>query len=256
MVASIHIADVGVRSALSLLRSCPSPASAPGLRHANSVLAVPLHRSPFRVPGLRRVGLVAFWDDDPALDRFLEAHPVAAALADGWHVRLEPLRVVGDWPGLPSGVSPAADTSHEGPVVGLTIARVRPSRVVRFVRMSAAAQAEALDSTGFTWAVDLTHPLHALIGTCSLWRDARALTRYTHGRDGTAHRAALAEDRRRPFFSLGAFARFRPTSSRGKLDGGNPLPESWMEPELAYQSAAKPATSRARSSGASSGTKV
>lgn len=226
MVASIHVADVGVRSALSLLRRCPSPASARGLRHANSAIAVPLDPSPYRVPSFRRVALVAFWDDDRALDRFLDDHPVAAALAGGWHVRLEPLRVSGAWPGLPS-VGPRTDgAGHEGPVVGLTIARLRPTQAARFIRLSAVAQGEALGEPGLTWGVDLTHPSNALIGTCSLWRDSRALSSYTHG--GTAHRAAVIADRRRPMFTRAAFARFRPTSSHGGLDGGNPLPADWM----------------------------
>lgn len=226
MVTSIHFADVGVRSALSVLRNCPSPASAPGLRHADSAVAVPLSPSPFRLPKFRRAALVAFWDDDQALDRFLEDHPVATALAGGWHVRLELLGISGAWPGIPDGVPRADAASHDGPVVGLTIARLRPSQLVRFVRLSAVAQGQALGEPGLTWAVDLTHPSKVLIGTCTLWRDSRALVRYTHR--GRGHRAAVAADRRRPFFTRAAFARFRPTGSYGRLDGGNPLPADWM----------------------------
>jgi hypothetical protein len=42
MIASVHIADVGLRSALPLLRKAPPPGSIPGLRHADVGAAAPL----------------------------------------------------------------------------------------------------------------------------------------------------------------------------------------------------------------------
>uniref|UniRef100_UPI00286C808A hypothetical protein n=1 Tax=Phenylobacterium sp. TaxID=1871053 RepID=UPI00286C808A len=40
-------------------------------------------------------GLVAFWDDEAALDAFLATAPLAQRLAGGSMVRLTPLRVSG-----------------------------------------------------------------------------------------------------------------------------------------------------------------
>src|SRR5438093_13758477 len=100
MIASVHVADVGLRSALAVLRRAPKPGTVAGLRRADVGLAAPLRGSPNPVPQ-RRACLIAFWDDDEALDRFLAGHWMAAALAGGWRVRLEPRRVYGSWPGVP-----------------------------------------------------------------------------------------------------------------------------------------------------------
>jgi hypothetical protein len=61
-------------------------------------------------PTFGRVGFVAFWADEASLDEFLGHHPVAARPAEGWHVRLAPLRAYGSWPGLPDDVPSARAT--------------------------------------------------------------------------------------------------------------------------------------------------
>src|SRR4051794_19369278 len=101
MIASLHIADVGARSALRGVRRAPSAA---GLRHANVALTAVLGGSLRPSPNLGRPALVAFCDDDAAVDRFLSDHPMAQALRGGWHVRLGPLRVFGSWAGVPDGI--------------------------------------------------------------------------------------------------------------------------------------------------------
>ena len=67
MIASVHIADVGFRSALSITRKAPAPGSIPGLRNANVGLAAPLGGSILPSVQFGRAGLFAFWEDDTAL---------------------------------------------------------------------------------------------------------------------------------------------------------------------------------------------
>src|ERR1700688_732287 len=98
MIASVQVADVGPRAALSILRKPPDPDAITGLRRADAALAAPLRGSIRPAPSLGRIGLVTFWDDDDALDGFLADDPTAAKLARGWRVRLEPLRAFGSWP--------------------------------------------------------------------------------------------------------------------------------------------------------------
>src|SRR5688572_23613441 len=130
MIASVHLADLNFASALSLRTP-----RAEGLLNANVGLAVPLSSSPLRV--LRgRVGLIAFWEAEDALDRFLGSHPTAAKLAGGWHARLEPLRRWGLWPGLPKTLTTDRDVDYDGPAVVLTLGRLRLSQTIRFLRAS------------------------------------------------------------------------------------------------------------------------
>jgi hypothetical protein len=226
MIASVHLADVGARSALPVLLKAPKPASTRGLRNANVYLAAPLRGSIRPTPELGRVGLVAFWDADDALDEFLADHPIAARLASGWHVRLEPLRAFGTWPGLPTDVPTARAVPYDGPAAVLTLGRLRLTQAVRFLRASAKAEASVVEAPGLTWATGLGRP--PLVATCSLWQTTKALSTYAYGHRDEAHPGAIAANEVQPFHHQSAFIRFRPYRSEGSLGGRNPLAERWL----------------------------
>lgn len=225
MIASVHLADVGVLRAVRLLRRTPRPGNTPGLRHANLALTSPLRHGPPPMPTVGRIGLVALWDDDAAIDRFEADHPLAAALDGGWQVRLEPLRAHGSWPGLPLDVPTTRSVDHDGPAAVLTLARLRLPQAVRFLRTSGKAEKRAVDAPGLIWATALALP--RFVATCSLWEDTRALSTYAYGNRQPAHPDAIDEDIRKPFHHQSAFIRFRPYASRGALRGRNPLAASW-----------------------------
>lgn len=224
MIASVHVADVGVGSALRLVSRAPKPASIAGLRHANVGLAAPLGGSVMPKPQLGRVGLVAFWDDDAAVDRFLNDHPLAARLAGGWHARLEPLRAFGTWPGLASEVPRPRVVAHEGPAIVLTLGRMRLTQAPRFLKTSNKAENGVLGAAGMIWATGMAKP--PFVATCSLWESAEALSAYAYGFDGAPHPGAITEDRRKPFHHESAFIRFRSYTSAGSLAGKNPLTQA------------------------------
>jgi hypothetical protein len=226
MIASVHIANVGARSATSIVRKTPKPTEVRGLRKANVALTAPLSPKLLGQPDLGRAGLVAFWDDDAALDGFLAEHPLAAKLAGGWRVRLAPLPAYGSWPGLPPDTPTSRVVEHEGPVAALTLGRLRFSQTVRFLKASAKAEARALDAPGMIWATGLARP--PFVSTCSLWESTRALATYAYGHAAPAHPDAIAESEKKAFHHEQAFIRFRPYDSVGHLDGRNPLPEAWM----------------------------
>jgi hypothetical protein len=173
-----------------------------------------------------RAALVAFWDDDTALDRFLAGHPAAAALAGGWQARLEPRRAFGDWPGLPADLPRGRADGTTEPALVLTLGRLRMTQVVRFLRASAKAEAEIADAPGMIWATGFARP--PFVATCSLWQTTAALSAYAYGAAERGHPAAIANHRKKPFHHQSAFIRFRPYASDGHLDGKNPLPQSWM----------------------------
>jgi hypothetical protein len=226
MIASVHIANLGIGSAASVIRKAPKPGGVAGLRHADVAITAPLSASILNRPDLRRVGLIAFWDDDAALDRFLGQHPMAATLAGGWRLRLEPLRAYGSWPGLPGDTPTTRVVAYEGPVAALTLGRLRLTQTVRFLRTSAKAEKRALGAPGLIWATGLARP--PFVSTCSLWESSRALSTYAFGNADPAHPAAIAESEAKAFHHQQAFIRFRPYGSVGSLGGRNPLPEAWM----------------------------
>lgn len=223
VIASVHLADLGIGSAVRVLLKPPRPSTIEGLRHANVATTAPLGASVLPAPNRRRVGLIAFWEGDDALDRFLAEHQLAATLAGGWHTRLEPLRAFGTWPGLPTDIPDARTTDYSGPAVVLTLGRLRLTQTVRFLRASAKAGASVLDAPGLTWATALTRP--PFVATCSIWQTTRDLSSYAYGHRDPAHPDAIAADRAKPFHHQSAFVRFRPYGAEGSLDGTNQLVE-------------------------------
>ena len=225
MLASVHVADIGPRRTFALVTQRRSHLTAPGLRHANLALCARLGGSLLTKPNVKRAALIAFWDDEPALEKFLAESPIAAALAHGWQLRMEPLRAHGSWPGLPDDLPKARAVTDTGPVAVLTMGRVRLPRLVPFLRTSAKAEAKLVGAPGLIWSTALARP--PFVSTCSLWQSADATSAYAYA-SGAAHHDAIAAGRAKPFHHQEAFIRFRPVASSGHLDGANPLPESWL----------------------------
>jgi hypothetical protein len=221
MIVSVHIAEVGPRAAAGVLLRPPQPAAVPGLTYAETLTTAPLGEPLLPPRQLRRVGMIAAWDGDDALDRFSASHPVARRLAGGWQVRLQPLRVSGSWsgmPGLPSQTLPVDDGE---PVGILTLGRLRLLRTGAFRRSAAPAEAAAIDDPALLAGTGLARPPR-LVATFTLWRSAAAMRAYAY-REGSSHRAAVGADRARPFHHESAFIRFRPYASQGSWDGRDPL---------------------------------
>ena len=225
MIVSVHIANVGVRDALSLLRRVPKPSSTPGLRSARAGLAAPLGRSVLPKPSFNRIGLVAFWDDDGAIDKFEANDERATILRDGFSVRLEPLRAFGTWPGLDDDVPRARRVSSDGTAVVLTLGKLRLSQSIRFFRTSARAEAAVVDAPGLLWATGFGRP--PFVATCSFWENQDAIRGYAFDRG--AHSDAITRGEEKPFHHQQAFIRFRPYAARGSLTGNNPLPPGVLD---------------------------
>jgi hypothetical protein len=220
MIVSVHIASLGGRAALAALRRPPEPVSVPGLRYAETTITAPISGGTLPRPRLDRIGLIAAWDDDAALDEFSDSHPLAERLAAGWMTRLEPLRVSGAWPEMPGLPEKQLPVDDEEPV------RSSPSAAcactaVPFLRSAAAAESEAAAEPDVLASAGMARPPQ-LVSTFSLWRTAAAMRDYSYRSQG-AHQAAVRSDRARPFHHRSAFVRFRPYASRGSWDGRDPL---------------------------------
>jgi len=222
MVLSVHLADVGVRAAPGILRrGGPRPSEVAGLRYAEMTGAAPLSGHLLPRPQAGRVGLIAAWDEESALDAFEAGHPLASHLARGWRVRLQPLHVYGAWPGLPSLPGKEIAIGEQEPVAVLTLGQLRLRRVRPFLRASANAEAEAVADPGMLASTGLARPPR-MVATFSLWRNVAAMRAYA-GREGGAHRAATSAHRANSFHHESAFIRFRPYASSGSWDGRDPL---------------------------------
>jgi hypothetical protein len=221
MIVSFHLADVGPRAAIAALRRPPAAAAVPGLTYAETVTTAPLGGSLRPSPQPGRVGMIAAWDGDAALDEFNRDHPLAATFAGGWEVRMQPLRISGRWPELPGLPAQPLPVDDDEPVIALTLGRLRLGRALPFLRSAAAAESEAVTDQALLASTGLARPPR-LVSTFSVWRSMAAMREYAYGKDGS-HQAAVRNDRERPFHHASAFIRFRPYASRGSWDGQDPL---------------------------------
>lgn len=219
MIATVQLADLGSVGTLRAIMRRPKPDRIQGLRSAEVAVLAPLALS--GPPPLRRGGLIAFWDDEAAFDRFREHDPVGQRFAGGFEARLRPLRAFGSWPGLPSDVPKGRAVQHEGPVVVLTLGRLRISQTVRFLRASRPAEHAAKAHEGLIWGSAAARP--PFVATVSIWRDATDSAAYAYGTDRSGHPDAIAEQRRKDFHRLSAFIRFAPIRLSGTLSGTNPF---------------------------------
>lgn len=222
MIVSVHLADIGPLRTQQLLFRGPKVEEVPGMTCAEPALTAPLgERLPRPKPG--RIGLIAAWEDDDALDRFLRSHPVGAELSGGWHARFQPLRCFGSWsamPGLPREELPVED---DEPVAALTLGRLRILRTRPFLRAGAPAERDAVADPAVVASTGFARPaLPRLVSTFSIWRRAAAMKRYAFA-DSGSHQAAVRADRVRSFHHESAFVRLRPLTSRGLWDGRDPL---------------------------------
>jgi hypothetical protein len=229
VILSMHIADIGARASLGVLRARPLPASAPGLRYAETMLGAELSAAVLPRPKPARAGLLAAWDDDAALDRFLAEDPLARRLAGGWHVRLQPLRVSGAWSGLSELPEDGLAVDPQEPVAVLTLGRLRLSQTVRFLRANAPAAGQAVADPALLAGTAFARP-PGLVATFSLWRSASMMRDYAYGRSGAAHLGVIGAQRARSFHHESAFIRLRPRGAHGSWDGREPLGEQAPAP--------------------------
>ncbi len=223
MIASLHLADVGLRPAMRVLAMRLDRSSAPGLVYAQTMVAAPLGSNVLPRPRPGRIALFAAWENDRSAEAFIAGHPLAARLAHGWRVRLQPTRVFGAWPPLPGLPADEIPMDPDEPAAVLTLGRLRLSQTPRFLRASAAAEGRALRDRALLASTGLARP-PSLVATFSLWRCTAPMRAYAEGREeGAQHRAAVRAHTTRPFHHHAAFIRFRPYRAEGAWDGINPL---------------------------------
>lgn len=171
---------------------------------------------------LRRLAMFAAWENEAAIDDFLQSSRLGRALANGWHVRLRFLRRWGHvaaFDGLPAK---AHETDPEAPVVAVTVARMQLLQVPRFLKWGVPVERLVRDHPGHTLALAATRPPRT-IATFTIWNTAREMLAMVHGRGAIEaperHATAMVERRRKDFHVEFTTLRFTCLSEHGAWDG-------------------------------------
>jgi hypothetical protein len=213
LIASLHMRELDPSEALrALMRG--RLRRVPGLITGDVVVVARLSEHLLPRPDRHRVAAFAFWSDEDALDRFQEEHEAGALLAGGWQMRMQPTRLVGSWPGLGSLGDRELPMDLDEPAAGLTLGQLRPSQVARFLKASARAERDALNSGAMLASTGLARP-PGLVSTFSVWRSLAALRDYIGGVGADGHGRAVQSHAAKPFHRESAFVRMRPLATSG-----------------------------------------
>lgn len=244
IIASFHLTRYPWRHALAAMAGLPTRQRAltatPGLRFVRQLGTG--RGSAMRLGAdLRRWATFAVWDDESALDAFLDISLLAARWEhqgdETWSVRLVPLSAHGSWGGArplaeietradlhcAPGASEGGgrDPGGDGPVAVLTRARIGLRHWPAFYRSVPAVEDHLRRQPGLLAVVGIGEAPVGLQATFSLWSSTASMDAFAYR--GSAHEAVVRRTRAEGWFAEELFARFRPYASSGTWDGTDPL---------------------------------
>lgn len=223
-VFSYHLARTSYFSALKAILSPPKPANTPGLIHAECMTAMTLGSPIFSLSRIliRQVAVFAQWENETAIDLFLEKNSLGKIIAKGWHTRLAFLRQWGTINAfeIPDETleSDAADT----PVVAITLARMKLPEIPRFIHWGRPVEKLVRDHPGTTLSLASIR-LPRTVSTFSIWKSQKEMTDMVSGHSSVPqpkrHVNAMKERERKDFHFEFTTLRFRPISEFGTWNG-------------------------------------
>lgn len=171
---------------------------------------------------IRQVAVFAQWEDERALNEFLEKHRFGKILAQGWHIRLKFVRQWGTISGFKiPRVSDPEDLDHV-PVVAVTVARMKPLEIPRFLRWGRPVEKLVRDHPGTTLSL-ASFKFPNTISTFSIWKTGREMKDMVHGHSHIPmpkrHADAMKERERKDFHFEFTTLRFKPISEHGSWKG-------------------------------------
>lgn len=232
---SYHLIEAPFFSVVLRLLGAGALREVRGLRHGEFLLPMKMGH-PVSLPSryrYDRLGFIAWWAGEEHLDAFLQQPPYAVFLRPSWHVRMRAYRRWGTYPPLDEARIYEELAEPEGPVIGLTLARLKLTETFRFARWGKPVEVQVRDHPGVTRATVAFRPLNTF-STFSMWRSEGDMLDMVRGRradiDGASHRNAMVERGRRPFHYAFTTMRLIPLSEHGH----------WPEPRGLLQRAQPP----------------
>lgn len=154
---------------------------------------------------LTRYAAVVAWDDVAGGDLGRVGAAWDRIACQAARVDLTPLTSRGRW----SGQTPFGDPSggrHDGPVLALTRARLRPARALTFWRAISPVARELAAAPGLLARFGVGEAPVGWQGTVTVWSDAAELTRFAYRQP--EHRAVIARTPTSRWYAEELFARF------------------------------------------------
>lgn len=171
------------------------------------------------LPG--QVAVFMQWKSENDLDNYISKNKFGKVLAKGWYVKLSFVREWGEFTGfkLPKTKD---KLDNDSPVVAVTIARMKPLAVPRFIHWGRPVEKLVRDHPGTTLSLaSIKFP--NTVSTFSIWKSVEEMTGMVHGHsrveDPKRHSNAMKERERKNFHFEFTTLRFKPISEHGSWKG-------------------------------------
>jgi hypothetical protein len=223
-IFSFHLVNLSFFSGLQFFFRPLHKRSIPGLHHSECFFAMNLGES---VMSPRRFKLNSFaffmwWSDEREIDRFVDQPEFAFFKDKGWQIRMKQYRRWGGVKEINDAYIDPSLTDPEGPVVAVTLARLKLSETFRFIKWGKPVERQVRDHRGHNLALAAFRPFNTFC-TFSVWKTESEMTNMVFGKDrssdGEDHRRAMVARSRKAFHSEFATMRFLPTKQCGEWKG-------------------------------------
>lgn len=223
-IFSYHLIKLPFLVAIKGIFSSPIKKNTKGLIHSEYMTVMTLG-SPILSPSRIIVGQVAVimqWENESSLELFLEKDNFGRTLAKGWHVRLSFIREWGKFCGFKIPDYKDSLESPNSPVVAVTIARMKPFAVPRFIQWGRPVEKLVRDHTGTTLSLaSIKFP--NTVSTFSIWKTEKEMTDMVQGHSSVEkpkrHSEAMKERERKDFHFEFTTLRFKPIAEFGSWKG-------------------------------------
>lgn len=227
-IFSFHLANTSAEESLSAIWWPPKSNNVPGLIHAECMLAMTLGSPIFSLSRIlpRKLVVFAQWENEESLDDFLKNSKIGNTLSNGWHVRLEFLRQWGFISEFEIPKEEIGNPNPDGPVVAVTLARMKMLQVPRFIRWGRPVEKLVKDHPGTTISLAATR-LPETVSTFSIWKSQTEMIKMVHGHSNVdapkRHSEAMKERDRKDFHTEFTTLRFKAIGEYGEWDGKSNL---------------------------------
>ena len=171
---------------------------------------------------IRQVAIFAQWENEKALEDYLEKDKFGKILVKGWHTRLVFMRKWGSFSEFKIPEEKATLENSSSNVVAVTIARMKPFQIPRFIYWGKPVEKLVRDHPGIILSLASVR-LPNTVSTFSIWKTEKEMTDMVYGHSAIPrpkrHLNAMKERERKDFHFEFTTLRFKPIAEFGEWKG-------------------------------------
>lgn len=179
------------------------------------------------MPDFSQYALITQWATQQEAEHFFSSEKTKRYLdrtAESYTVQLTPLQSHGLWDGQNPFAADTPSIPTTGPIVVLTRANLRISRLLSFWRHVPATYRALQTAPGLLMAVGVGEVPVVQQATVSIWESAEAIRAFAY--QSGFHKEVIKKTRQQQWYREELFARFLPIATAGSYLGKDPVLET------------------------------